>query len=299
MLECHWPLEHGWPQELPWQGSVGLLLDGVSVEKLPQHLYQWAQSPGFETLYFGTRWAELGDLSPCLVQIDSPTNPILAQFLNAARLEWGYLLFSEQPWDQLVAHFRWLTSVSHPQGAEVLLRVADPAVMHALLVHAHSINDPTLFGPCTQIVCADAVLGRWHVNRRPGLAPKADHAQRYRLSDEQISQLDGVNERAVIRRLDKHLHEHFPEFQTNLDQAQRWIYLNELASGAYTRGFYSEHDLTLFANIHGFLGVHALVEHSDLDAQLNTPSARTSTQRLEYIASIAEDRAKHLPRNPA
>jgi hypothetical protein len=38
-----------------------------------------------------------------------------------------------------------------PQGEEVLLRIADPAVTRALLVHAHSIKDPTLFGPCTHV----------------------------------------------------------------------------------------------------------------------------------------------------
>lgn len=299
MLESHWPLDNGLPHDLPWQGSVALLLDGVSVEKLPQHLHQWAQSPVFEALYAGTRWAELGDISPCLVLIDSPNHPILTQFLHAARQELGYLVFCEQSWEHLVAHFRWLTSVLHPQGEEVLLRIADPAVIHALLAPAHSIKDPTLFGPCTQIVAADAVLGRWHINQRPGLAAEPAHAQRYRLSDEQLTRLDSVNFRALVMRLDTHLQEHFPAFQADLDPSQRWGYLNDLALSAYTRGFCSGYDIVLFANIHGFLGVGALHEHPDLDAQLNMPSIRTTTQRLEQVANIAKDRAEHLQRNPA
>jgi hypothetical protein len=43
-----------------------------------------------------------------------------------------------------------------PQGEEVLLRIAEPPSYAALLVHAHSIKDPTLFGPCTRMVTADA-----------------------------------------------------------------------------------------------------------------------------------------------
>ena len=50
MLNPEWPLENGLPQGLPWNNAVGLLLDGVSVEKLPQHLYQWTENPEFEPI---------------------------------------------------------------------------------------------------------------------------------------------------------------------------------------------------------------------------------------------------------
>ena len=126
MLNSEWTPENGLPQHLPWNSTVGLLLDGVSIEKLPQRLYQWAQSPLFEPLYLGTPWAEVLDIAPCLVQIKTPNDPVLKQFLSASRQEWGYLVFSEHPWGDLVAHWRWLTSVWHPQGEEVLLRIADP-----------------------------------------------------------------------------------------------------------------------------------------------------------------------------
>ncbi|MEG1042499.1 MAG: DUF4123 domain-containing protein, partial [Pseudomonas sp.] len=152
---------------------------------------------------------------------------------------------------------------------------------------------------CTHIVTADAVLGCWHVNQRPGQAPEPDHAKHYRLSDEQFSRLNDVNFRAMVLRLDQHLQAFFPAFQADLDHAQRWSYLNELTQSAYKRGLCSEYDITLFANIHGFLGAHALHEHPDLDAQLKTPSAQTPTQRLEHVARIAKDRPEPSQRNPA
>ena len=291
MLKSEFPLENGLPQGLPWNGTVGLLLDGVSVEKLPQHLYQWTETPEFEPLYLGTRWAELGDISPCLVQIKAQNNPVLTRFLNASRQEWGHLVFSDQSWDQLVAHFRWLTSVMHPLGEEVLLRIADPAVTHALLAHAETIKDPTLFGPCKQIVTADAALDCWYINNRPGNAPEPDHSKRYRLSDAQLSQLDEVNFRNVVMRLDAHMQEYFPGYQAQSTPQQRWEHLHALASTSYDRGFNTELDITLYANIHGFLGERALEEHPDLDAILKTPSEQTPAQRLERVADIAQERA--------
>ncbi|MDI3400379.1 DUF4123 domain-containing protein [Pseudomonas sp. V88_4] len=297
MLNPEWPLENGLPQGLPWNATVGLLLDGVSVEKLPQHLYQWTDNPEFEPLYLGTRWAELGDISPCLVRIKAQNDPILAKFLNASRQEWGHLVFSDQPWDQLVAHFRWLTSVMHPQGEEVLLRVADPAVTHALLSHAETIKDPTLFGPCTQVVTADAALGCWHINRRQGITSEPNHSKRYRLSEEQLSQLDEVNFRNVVMRLDEHMLEYFPSYQAQSTPPQRWEHLHALASTSYDRGFNTELDITLYANIHGFLGERALEEHPDLDAILKTPSEQTPAQRLERVADMAQERAATLNRS--
>ncbi|SMQ26345.1 protein of unknown function [Pseudomonas helmanticensis] len=297
MLKSEFPLENGLPQGLPWNGTVGLLLDGVSVEKLPQHLYQWTENPEFEPLYLGTRWAELGDISPCLVQIKAQNNPVLTRFLNASRQEWGHLVFSDQSWDQLVAHFRWLTSVMHPLGEEVLLRIADPAVTHALLAHAETIKDPTLFGPCKQIVTADAALDCWYINNRPGNAPEPDHSKRYRLSEAQLSQLDEVNFRNVVMRLDAHMQEYFPSYQAQSTPQQRWEHLHALASTSYDRGFNTELDITLYANIHGFLGERALEEHPDLDAILKTPSEQTPAQRLERVADIAQERAATLTRS--
>ncbi|MBX8487022.1 DUF4123 domain-containing protein [Pseudomonas cichorii] len=297
MLKSEWALENGLPKGLPWNGTVGLLLDGVSVEHLPRLLYQWSDNPEFEPLYLGTRWAELGDISPCLVRVKAQNNPILMQFLSAAPKEWGYLVFSDQPWDRMVAHFRWLTSVMHPQGEEVLLRIADPAVTHALLAHANSIKDATLFGPCTQIITADAALGCWHVDQRPGKAQEPDHKQLYRLSDEQLSQLNEVNFRSLVLRLDEHMHEYFPSYQAHATPLQRWEHLHTLASTSYDRGFNTELDITLYANIHGFLGERALEDHPDLDAILKTPSEQTPAQRLERVADIAQERAEAFNRS--
>jgi hypothetical protein len=91
-------------------------------------------------------------------------------------------------------------------------------------------------------------------------------------------------------------------YQAHATPPQRWEHLHALASAAYDRGLNTELDITLYANIHGFLGERALEVHPDLDAQLKTPSQQPPTQRLEEVASIAKARAEHtkdgMKKNP-
>lgn len=285
------------PDNLPWNKTAALLLDGVNVDQLPRQLYTWSSTPDFKPLYLGTRWSELNDISPHLIRLSGQDDPIYQQYLAHVDQEWGYLVFSDQPWETILDHFRWLICVTHPQGAEVLLRLADPAVAHALLDQAVQLKDAQLFGPCSQILTADAALRCWHHHHRPANSSVISHTKPYRLNDSQITLLDEVNFRSVVMRLDLHMNEYFPTFQAHLQKTERWKYLNELASQSYERGFCSELDITLYANLHGFLGVTALAEHPDLNVLLETTSAETPTQRLEHIANIAKERAESLQRN--
>ena len=127
---------HQLPSDLPWDAPAYLLLDGVSVETLPKRLYEWAESPDFDVLYLETPWAELSDVSPCLISLSGPHDTALAAFVQNSHEEWGYLLFSQASREALLKHLRWLVCVSHPLGEKMLLRLADPAVMHALLKQA-------------------------------------------------------------------------------------------------------------------------------------------------------------------
>jgi hypothetical protein len=46
-------------------------------------------------------------------------------------------------------------------------------------------------------------------------------------------------------------------YQAHATPPQRWEHLHALASAAYDRGLNTELDITLYANIHGFLGERA------------------------------------------
>ena len=294
MIEREGSLSAGFPPELDWQGCSGLLLDAVRLIKLSQSLEQWTNPWVFEHLYTGPQMAGLEYVSPRVMKVEDPHHPVLQQFLAKADEEWGYVLFSDGPWQSLVEHLRWLTVVRMPHEQKVFLRVADPSVMHALLNLAVEAGDPTLFGPCHQILIADSARDSWHLLQRPGPAPTAQHATLYQLSTQEASTLDEVSFRNVVLRLDQHLRHYFPAYQANLSAAQRWAHVHELATSAYDRGFYSELDITLYANIQGYLGEEALQHHPDLQHLLTTASSLTPAQRVEKAAEIARCRALHL-----
>ena len=87
---------------------------------------------------------------------------------------------------------------------------------------------------------------------------------------------------------------YFAHYQADVPQAQRWEHLHALAVRAYERGFESELDITLYANVHGYLGENALQAHPDLDEALSTISMLTPAQRIEKVAEVARCRALGL-----
>ncbi|MEK8079367.1 DUF4123 domain-containing protein [Pseudomonas sp. XK-1] len=284
------------PPALPWEAPAYLLLDGISVETLPQRLYQWSESPDFDVLYLDTPWAELSDVSPCLVRLSGQQDPALAAFLENSHDEWGYLLFSRASRAALLGHLRWLVCVRHPLGEEMLLRLADPAVIHALLEPTMRGADTTLFGPIEHIVVADSLHHCWYQHLCPGVAPTNDHGRAYPLTDEQVQRLGEVSFRSMLIRLDAHMREYFPAFQQPLDHVQRWQYLKALAERGYAQGFHSEHEITLYANIFGLLGDGALQAHADIAALLTQKSSLTPSQRIEQAADLAYARAQTVER---
>lgn len=284
------------PLELPWNASAYLLLDGISVETLPKRLYEWSESPDFDVLYLETPWAELSDVSPCLVRLSGPQDPALTAFLHNSHDEWGYLLFSRADRAVLLKHLRWLVCVCHPLGEQMLLRLADPAVVHVLFGQATQDNDATLFGPIEQIAAADRIQNGWHQHQRPGSTVLYQHDRRYMLSDKQLDMLGEVAFRGTLIRLDEHMREYFPDYQSALNQPQRWQHLRALAEQAYALGFHSEHDITLYANIFGLLGADALGVHPDIAALVNQLSSLTPTQRIEQAADMAYDRTPSAER---
>ncbi|MBD9426570.1 DUF4123 domain-containing protein [Pseudomonas sp. PDM15] len=279
------------PAGLPWDAQASLLLDGVSVEELPRRLYEWSSEPDFEPLYADTRWSDLSDVSPCLVRLSGPRDPALVQHLQHANEEWGYLLFSKADREDQLIHLRWLSSVKHPLGKEMLLRLADPAVAEVLFRHAVQTGDATLFGPFEHIALVDHTRHTWLQYSRPTTESGISRENPYQLSEDQLELLGEVSLRSCVIQLDAHMQEFFPDYRPRLCGVDRWQHLYELASSAYADGFNSERAITLYANIFGFLGEQALDRHADIAALLNTTSAAAPEQRVELAAELARERA--------
>ncbi|TBU73816.1 DUF4123 domain-containing protein [Pseudomonas daroniae] len=275
------------PSGLPWKASSYLLLDAISVEALPQKLYQWSESPIFEPLYLGTEWQELIDLSPCLIALNGPHDPILRAFLDNASQEWGYLAFTDAGFDETLRHLRWLLKVKAQEGETALLRLADPAVAHTLF----TLGNTKLFGPIEWVCTPDSLEGIWHTHQRSGTPTEQDHSQLYRLNDKELDALSEVSFRQTIIALDKHLDAFFPAYKPSIQGRNRVRHMRDLAERAYRNGMCSEREILLFANVFGFLGDQPLESHPDLAHLLNETSSLSPGQRVEHAARLAEQRA--------
>jgi len=276
------------PEDLPWQQSVGLLLDAVQVEKLLPRLFEWAEIPRVDVLYLTTRLAEFRDLSPCLVRLKSAGDPTLAQFLENVDQQWGYLLVSDEPWEQVVAHLRWLTVIEYPSGQDMLLRIAYPAVADALF--GAEYPDAVLFGPCQHIFTADLARSGWHCYARPGEMPPPKHDAPYRLNEKQWDRLDDASFGKRLTELSLHMKHYFPDYQADLTDQQYWEHLQALARRAVEHGFDCEKELHLYANAHGFLGEQGLRKDPDIVSLLDPKSSLPKAQRIERIADLAQKR---------
>lgn len=273
------------PEDFSWQRSVGLLLDAVQVEPLLQRLFEWSPLPALEVLYVGTL-DEFKTLSPCLVRLTDPKDPILAQFLANLDQRWGYLLISDAPWPDVVAHLRWLTVVEHPSGQELLLRIAYPETAKALF--GPTSSDWALFGPCQHLLIADPAEGSWRQYSRFGEMPEPNHAAPYRLSEQQWASLDSASADKRLNELVRHMQQHFPDFRAELTQPQRREHLRALADRAAELGFHSEQELYLFANAHGFMNLPSLLDPQSI-ALLTQPNPSTTA---EAIAAAAQKRSQ-------
>jgi hypothetical protein len=278
--------------DLPWTVPAYLLLDGVSVPNLPQCLRRW-DNPVY-CLYQGTRWQGLADISPYLITLKGADDPLLTYFQENAALEWGFLLFSDVDALTLCKHWRRLLTVKHPSTVEVMLRIADPAVMHPLLDLAQQANSARWFGPVQHLCLPDGLQAVWLQQQR------ADHAAPdtcdiYQLTEQELSALGEAQFHHSVLSLNNHLQRYFPGFMASCSARERLRFAEKTAQDAYQQGFTSEQEVTLYANVLGYLAGQPLQSHPDIVELLTVPSPQSSMSRVQRAAELAHERSIQLP----
>lgn len=276
------------PENLPWTLPAYLLLDGVSASSLAQRLLRW-DNPAYR-LYQGSRWQALSDISPYLVSLKGAHDPLLGYYQENAALEWGYLLFTAVDALMLCQYWRRLLAVEHPSGIEVMPRIADPAVMHQLLGLAQQAQTARWFGPVEHVCLPDSLQATWHQHSRPAPAPP-DTPAPYRLTEQELTALGDVEFRRSVLGLSDHWHTYFPDFMASYPAQERLRYAHQVAQEAYQRGFTSEQEIILYANVLGYLGGQPLAAHPDIAALLTASTAQSPLKRVQRAAELAQSRA--------
>lgn len=240
-----WPLSVGLSSgawRWPLVQRVFLLLDGVRVEQLARRLYEWSSEHQLDAdlLYAGTPLADVSDVSPWLVALPDTHYPVLQAFLaQGLEEEWGYLIESQASLEELGYHLRQILQVRHPSGMAMWLRLADPAVIAALLPDQ---SNPAMvpWGPIECLVRPDAVSEAWVKSSPANSAAEAVVAipsNGYLLNETQLSRLQACDKRRDLRTLLHFVEKHCPEFPLPVKQLERTDLLLALTETARGYGF--------------------------------------------------------------
>ena len=143
-----------------------LLFDGVLRKDLLLWLYQQEEALEIAPLYLGTRWEELKDIGPVLVQLQD-TAGLLAEYESQINLHSVCsMLTSTQPIEAVSAHLQQFIQVTDPQGSNSLLRFADPLVLQHWLSSYSPQALAWILGP-VDVWSVATHQPRWQTNREP------------------------------------------------------------------------------------------------------------------------------------
>ncbi len=271
------------PEDLPWADHRSfLLLDGATRPDLPALVARLAPAASKLALYDYPPFYALRDVSPLLVTVQQPDEPIFQFYLEHAHEEWGVLLFSQEPAHSVAQHLRKLLIVEPAEEHKTLLRLADAGVAHALF----GSGDQRLFGPLSCVVTADHLGANWH-RHAPRLPQPAELPTPFRLSPEQNAALNQVDRRRALLELDTHLLRFFPRYLVGETVAERWPRLEQLAAEASTLGLSSQSERYYYANVMAWLNGSTLDQHPHIAQLLHAPSLQSPGERVALAAHLA------------
>lgn len=271
---------------LPWSThQVSLLLDGINTPNILKLLYNKSLIKQFDLLYINTRFSELKEVSPCLISLPTPESYPIQTFIEHLSSEWGYILTSQKSFEDQVGHLRKLLIVEDPTKQQLLLKLADPLVMPALLTHAIKNNTTALFGPFSQILSYDIIeqkIIHLHPPSNTEIHSLPEHL--YTLTEQESQQLDQVDIKRANQKIYNHMKTYFQRFMA---QQQNAIYtIDNLIAEAEAKGYTSIQEQIYYLNIHGYLGLDALKQPqvAQLIAQKNIESLKEAAKLAEQIA---------------
>ncbi|MDN7131565.1 DUF4123 domain-containing protein [Halomonas sp. MC140] len=285
----------------PVDRQVYLLLDGVRVDQLARRLYEWASEFGLEAdlLYAGTPLAEVSGVSPWLITLPSEQHPVLQFFLaQGLHEEWGYLLESKASLEELGNYLRKLLQVRHPSGVTMWLRLADPAVIAALLPD-QSNPAITPWGPIDALLRPDSVTMSWHQSvpaSHTADAPLGIPQGGLQLNETQLACLQACDKRRDLRNLMRFVDAYCSNWALPKASVERYDHLAALTDTARQYGFTTPRQwgllCTLLAKVQSttweLLSENVPQLHAHLTRTLDVPPA----ERLKTAQALSSTHAK-------
>jgi hypothetical protein len=137
------------------QTSVYTVLDGASVEQLPQLL--WEHEPENICLYRGELEPDMAAVAPYLVKLeyDHPFTKLVCE--QGWGRHWGIFVLTPLEVDIRIlrGHFRRFVMVYDPDGNLIYFRYYDPRVLRVYLPTCNAEEIKTVFGPIGTYITED------------------------------------------------------------------------------------------------------------------------------------------------
>ncbi len=136
-----------------WNGSLYLVLSGISVAKPVRHFYM-TDGLTARPLFQGTQYAGWQEVMPFLAQV-TDTSEFLNWIDETESTDWGWGLVSNAGLDDVFGHVRSLTKILMPDRQEVFFRYWDARYFGPILKHVDDACRAALMGPAAAIVLPD------------------------------------------------------------------------------------------------------------------------------------------------
>jgi hypothetical protein len=138
--------------------NVYAVLDGASVEQLPQML--WEHEPENICLYRGELEPDMAAVAPYLIKLeyDRPFTKLVCE--KGWGNHWGIFAITSAEVDirALRQHFRKFLMVYNPDGKLMYFRYYDPRVLRVYLPTCHAEELRIVFGPISNYIMEDGDL---------------------------------------------------------------------------------------------------------------------------------------------
>lgn len=197
-----------------------LILDGSQIDNIIKTIYQLEKSVSLDVLFINTRFTELQEVSPVLVNV-APDSPLWQKFETDWQEDAGIHITADKDIYTIGNHLRSALQAKINQQP-VLFRFYDPRILQLWFETINQEERNQFMGPITNLYLPS-------VNGKPAIEYQNDHDLVWEtpdtiwieLNDNQLAHLVQAKKYQIHKQIKADLKDCFPEKMQALNEAQQ------------------------------------------------------------------------------